>query len=143
MAPAVITSWRARQLMLAHKPRGWTIREGGARQPGASGLCDWARKTLFVPTVCDDYSLAVYLHEVGHVRLHTRARPAAHVMEFEAERWAQAALRAAGFRVGREILRAAKANVAARIAEDRAAGVAIDAAVARWARRASRAKGQP
>ena len=130
---------RARQIMAMHKPRGWRIVMGGAQQRGASVLCDWGIKTLFVPLVCDDYSLHVYLHEVGHVRLrHGRSTAPSHVIEYEAERWAFGALRAAGFKVTSIIRRSSKAYVAEEVKKDRIMGLPIDPKVRSWATRKSR-----
>jgi hypothetical protein len=125
--------------MHAYKPRGWRVKMGGAQQPGASGVCDWGQRTIFIPLVCDDYSLNVYFHEVAHARLHTGTKKPSHVIEYEAERWAQKAMRDCGFRVSREIIRTAKDYVAAEIRKDRIQGIPIDPKIARWATRKSRA----
>jgi hypothetical protein len=134
-----ITPGRARHIMAMHKPRGWRVVMGGAKQRGASGLCDWGSKTLFVPVVCDDYSLHVYLHEVGHARLHRRSTAPSHVCEYEAEHWAFAALRAAGFKVTSLIRRSSKDYVAEEIKKDRLLGLPIDPKIRVWATRKSRA----
>ena len=107
---------------------------GGSQQKGASGLCEFSTKTIFVPLVCDDYSLAVFLHEVAHVRLrHAYSKQPSHIIEFEAERWAQHTLRECGFRVTREILRSAKGYVREEILKDEVNGIPIDPAIRRWA----------
>lgn len=124
---------RARQIMHSYKPRGWKIKMGGAHQRGASGLCDYDSRTIFVPLVCDDYSLFVYLHEVGHVRLHTRSKKPGHVTEYEAEAYARRMLRACGFRVTRTMLVAGKRYVANVIKMDQINGLPIDPVVRRWA----------
>src|SRR6202008_1607027 len=82
---------RARQVMHSHKPKGWKIVMGGAQQRGASGLFDNSVLTIFVPLVCDDYTLYVYLPEVGHARLHKNSTSPTHVEEYEAEMFAHKA----------------------------------------------------
>jgi hypothetical protein len=130
---------RARQIMHSYTPRGWKVKMGGAQQRGASGLCDWSEKRLYVPLVCDDYSLFVFLHECGHVRCrHGYDTRPSHMIEYEAEMYAQGALRECGFRVTREITRAGKAYVADEIIKDRIKGLPIDPQVNRWANRKSR-----
>jgi hypothetical protein len=138
--PLLITPSRARQIMQAYRPRGWRIKMGGVHQRGASGLCDFGERAIYVPTVCDDYSLLVYLHEVAHARLHRTTTKPGHIMEYEAEMWACKALRDCGFRVSREIVRSAKRNVADHIVRDRVQGLPINAKIARWATRKSRAR---
>ncbi len=139
--PLLISPARARQLMHAHKPRGWSIKMGGAQRRGASGLCDWDSRTIYVPLVCDDYSLMVYLHEVGHAKLrHKDSKAPSHVIEYEAEMYAHAALRACGFWVSREITRTAKNYVSDEIKKDRIQGIPIYPKIERWATRKSRSR---
>ena len=129
-----ITQTRARHIMHSHKPRGWKIKMGQAgQQRGASGLCEYGERTIYIPYVCDDYSLMVYLHEVGHVRLHRAcdSKPS-HVQEYEAERWSHAAMRSCGFKVTREILRSAKNYVREEILKDEIKGLPITAKIRRW-----------
>lgn len=127
-----ITPGRARQIMRLYKPRGWVVKMGGVAQRGASGLCSYATKTIRVPLVCDDYSLAVYLHEVAHVKLHEHARTPSHVQEYEAEQWAFDALRKVGFRVTRTLLSSAKDNVRTHLIMNLVEGLPIDRAIRRW-----------
>lgn len=137
---SLITPARSRHIMHAYKPRGWKIIMGGAQQAGASGLCDFGERAIYVPLVCDDYSLSVYLHEVAHAKLHQTSTKPDHVIEFEAERWAHKALHDCGFRVSRTILGAAKSYVAQCIIKDRIKGIPIDPKIRRWATRRSRAR---
>src|ERR1700757_4961536 len=120
--PALVAPNRARQLMHAYKPKGWKIVMGGAQQRGASGLCDYSERKIYVPLVCDDYSLFVYLHEVGHARLHKNSKAPSHVFEYEAEMYARKAMRSVGFAVTREIVRAGRAYVAEEITKDKIRG---------------------
>lgn len=134
----LITPTRARHVMQAYKPKGWTIKMGGAQQAGASGLCDWDERTIYIPLVCDDYSLFVYLHEVGHAKLHGHSKAPTHIQEYEAEMFAAKALRAYGFAVSRTILRNGKEYVADEIKKDRIKGLPIDPKIQRWATRKPR-----
>ena len=128
-----ITTGRARHLVKMHTPKGWKVKMGGSYNRGASGLCAYNLKTIFCPLVIDDYSLVVFLHEVGHVKLHKPdSDKESHVEEYEAEQFAFAALRGAGFHVTREILRSAKDNVRTHILAENADGVVIDKKIARW-----------
>lgn len=130
-----ITPGRARHIMNAYRPKGWKIIMGerGSEQRGAGGLCDFSNRTIYVPLVCDDYSLCVYLHEVAHQKLHRFAKTPTHVQEYEAEQWAMLSLRAWGFKVTREILRAAKDNVRDCITVDRILELPITGKIERWA----------
>jgi hypothetical protein len=127
--------------MEAYKPRGWKVKMGAAaQQRGGSGVCDYDLRTIFVPLVCDDYSLMVYLHEVGHARLHRTSTACSHVLEYEAEMFSQKALRACGFSVSREVTRTSKDYVSEEVKKDRVRGLPIDPKIERWATRKSRAK---
>lgn len=130
--PCQITAGRARDIMHLYKPRGWKIVMGGAQQAGASGLCDYVNRTLWVPLVCDDYSLVVFLHEVAHSKLHADVRYPAHIQEYEAEQWAFKALRACGFKVTRDILMRAKDNVRDHVVCDIVRGLPINQHIKRW-----------
>ena len=124
---------RARMLMHAHTPRGWKVVMGrNPYQRGASGLCDFAARTIHVPYVCDDYSLGVFFHEAAHARLHRNDTRPNHLIEFEAEREAHAYMRECGFVVTRFILRAGKEYVSACIIEDEGKGLPIDPTAKRW-----------
>lgn len=135
-----IVPQRARHIMHAYKPKRWKIIMGGAQQRGASGVCDFTQRAIYIPLVCDDYSLGVYLHEVAHAKLHRHSIRPHHMDEYEAERWAHQALRDCGFRVSRTITSAAKSYVAECIRIDRIKGLPIDPKIRRWATRRTRAR---
>lgn len=126
--------------MWSHRPKGWSIKVGPAQQRGAGGLCDFDNRTIYIPLVVDDYTLFVFLHEVGHARLHKNTVKPVYVQEYEAEMFASKALRAAGFRVTRHMTISGKRYVADEINRDRVLGREIDPKIRRWATRKSRAR---
>ena len=136
----LITPHRARQLMKAYKPRGWSIIMGGTQQRGASGLCVYETRKIYVPLVCDDYSLYVYFHEVGHARLHRHTKKPDHECEYEAEMYAQKAIRDCGFRVSKEMYNSTKSYICGCICMDENEGIPIDPKIKAWAFRKSRSK---
>ena len=123
--------------MHAYTPKGWKVVMGGTYNSGASGLCDYSVRggTIYCPFVCDDYSLYVFLHEVGHAKLHKYSKKPTHVTEYEAEQFAMKSMRDCGFRVSRTILQGAKRYVREEIIKDRAKGHPIDRKIDRWAGR--------
>lgn len=128
---------RSRHIMHAYLPKGWKVKMGGSYQPGASGLCAYSVRggTIYCPFVCDDYSLYVYLHEVGHAKLHKTTKKPSHVVEYEAEQFAMKAMRDCGFSVRRAMLDGAKAYIREEIIKDRAKGHPIDPKIDKWSRR--------
>jgi len=139
-----ITPVRARQVMHAHTPRGWKIKMLPSHTRGASGLCDFNNRTIGIPFVCDDYTLFVALHEFAHAKLHGRGcKKSQHVQEYEAERWAAAAMRKSGFHVTRTMLRAGKEYVAEEIFRDMLKEIPIDPVVRRWVRGARNVHRRP
>jgi hypothetical protein len=132
---SLVSSVRARQIMHAYTPRKWKVVQGGVHQGGASGLCEYCEKTIYVPYVCDTFSLYVFLHEVGHAKLHRFSKNPTHVDEYEAEMFAHKALRECGFSVPRYATQSAKRYVWEEILKDRMKGLPIDPKIERWASR--------
>lgn len=119
---------KIRDVVRRRRPHGWRIIERAPRN-GAIGMVTQTRRCIYVPPLVDESALFVFLHEVGHiVNRHLHAGPPlpgdapGWQIEYEAEHWAIAAMRAEGFTVSREMLAAARENVRYRIEEALAAG---------------------
>ncbi|HEY5346830.1 MAG TPA: hypothetical protein VIJ72_01455 [Rhizomicrobium sp.] len=119
---------KIREVVRRRRPRGWHVVE---RPPhnNAIGMVTQTRHLIYVPPLVDEDALFVFLHEVGHIvnrHLHPgRPLPGdapSWQIEYEAESWAIAAMRAEGFAVSRRNLAAARQNVRHRIEEALAAG---------------------
>ena len=114
---------KIREVVRRRKPRGWRVVERTPRN-GAIGMVTQTRHVIYVPPLVDEEALFVFLHEVGHiVNHHLHAGPPlpgdapGWQIEYEAENWAIAAMRAEGFPVSRRMLAAARRNVRHRIEE--------------------------
>lgn len=119
-----------------HLPKGWHAVVRPSLK--SRGICDYRRKKITLQHyIWGRNHLYVFLHEVGHVRIHQNddARVPLHVTEYEAERYAIAAMRNEGLAVPREELYGAKANVRDAIQSDRKKGIKIDPKIKRWSKR--------
>jgi hypothetical protein len=119
-----------------HTPKRWRVEYVSMR--GCRGLAIMDRRLFLMAHAVDSRSwLFVFLHEVGHAKFKhpdTRGEVPSHVEEYEAERYAIAAMRHEGIPVPRDELADAKRNVRACIRRDRARGVGIDPRVEKWSR---------
>src|SRR5690349_9659387 len=100
-----MTSMRERCLACAmqHTPEGVKIKY----RSGLTGRA-WEDK-ISAPRPVTRKALYVYLHECGHVHLdHFTRFDFVYIQEYEAERYAHQAMRAAGIPVPREMTRRAK-----------------------------------
>lgn len=119
-------------------PRGWRVSQSRHRaQPASlSGLCDFHKRTLFVPMLRNVEAVYVFLHECGHARLHNKNSNvllARHIEEYEAEIFAISVLRLEGIPVPRALVARAKRDVRDWIARDTKHGAAILPYVRKWA----------
>jgi hypothetical protein len=125
---SALTKIQINGLLGRHLPRGWTLRLDA--ELSSRGRCNFGAKriTLKVP-VTDRNSLFVFLHEVGHVRCHAKEPDGApdYLIEYEAERYAIAAMRHEGVPVPRIELDKAKENV-----REELKGRAVPRKIWRW-----------
>jgi len=122
-----------------HLPRGWTLRiygKGSLRDLDWVGLCNYEKRriTLRWP-ISSVHDVFIFLHEVGHARIHASEADNGnrYIHEYEAERYAMRAVRHEGLPVTREELKAAKQNVRERIREAEHRGVKVGPKIRRWA----------
>lgn len=115
---------RMKELARQHKPRGWKIEW---REPHnkhgqflddevgwSKGVACFDRKMIYCIPIIDRYSLAIFLHECGHVHLkHGQDDYDIHYaeMEYEAEMYAIKAMRANGIAVPQVYLDKSRAYV--------------------------------
>jgi hypothetical protein len=123
-----------------HRPRGWRVHQ---RPPTATlwGQTDPHRRRIDCPPLDTRDGIFIFFHEVGHVRYRHdfyeaahkgHARP--HVEEYEAERYAIAAMQNEKIPVPRGQLKRAKENVRDWIEKDRQKKFDIDPKIERWSR---------
>lgn len=120
-------------------PAGWTV----SYRKSLSGRCHHSEKRLAAPRPITRNALFIFLHECGHAHLHDDAagrrmdgkRKPTHVVEYEAEMWAHAAMREHGIPVPKKMTERGKAYVAWKIKQALARGAkTIDADAATYAR---------
>lgn len=102
------TERECREIARRHKPRGWKVYE--VEVPPETwttlGLADFEAKAIRTLPLTDIDGLLVFLHECAHVNLQhvpDHALPGWQE-EYEAEQYAYAAVRAAGFSVPRRTI---------------------------------------
>ena len=120
-----------------HLPRGWKLRIS-QQMKTQFGYTHPAKKEIVMyhhVRHWTRWSLMIFLHEVGHVRIKHDVDAPAHVEEYEAELYAMYALRHEGIPVPCDGLDNAKRNVRVRIHEDEAKGIPILPHIERWANR--------
>lgn len=133
--PRALTQERINEIVKRHRPRGWRIAQSKHRWDWSSASADWARRTLSVPTLKDDDSLFLYLHEIGHiVRRHFSLKLAHHREEFEAEHFAVHVFRTEGIPVTKLIISDARDRLCAAIEADTKKQIPIQRHIARWAK---------
>ena len=121
MSPQV--EQRIRDVARRRTPRGWSVIERKPRND-TIGMVKLRSRVIYVPPLVDEDALFVLLHEIAHIEnrhLVDNARdydaPPCWQMEFEAETWAIAAMRAEGFIVRHDMVAAARLNVRHRLQE--------------------------
>ena len=130
-----LTPERIREIVKRYRPKGWRVRESKHRWKWSSALASWERRTLYVPTLIDDDSLFLFLHEVGHVRSqHFHINLPHHREEFEAERFAVHIFRTEGIPVTKLILSDLRGRLCVAIERDIAKKIPIQPHIARWAK---------
>jgi hypothetical protein len=98
-------------IALAHVPRGWRVQYRKCR-----GYCYPESKLIVAPRPCTRKSLYRFLHECGHAHQHgVFGRKPRHVEEMEAEKWARAAMHAAGVPIPRSMIQRGNQYVAQKI----------------------------
>jgi hypothetical protein len=112
---------RIRDVARRRTPRGWSVVERKPRH-GTVGMVKLRTHVIYVPPLVDIEALFVLLHEIGHVENRHladdgREAPPCWQLEYEAETWAIAAMRAEGFTVSHEMVDAARQNVRHRVQE--------------------------
>lgn len=127
---------RIDEIVKRHRPRGWRIAQSKLRWTWSSARAEWKRRVLFVPTLKDDDSLFLYLHEVGHiVRRHWDVDLPKHREEFEAEHFAIHVFKTEGIPITKLIISDVKYRLREHIASDKKLGVPIERHIARWVNR--------
>ena len=139
----VLTQERINEIVKRYRPRGWRVRQSKYRWTWESAEADnGVRKgirvgprVIAVPTLIDDDSLFLYLHEVGHVTLgHFKHKLPRHREEFEAERFALHVFRTEGIPVTKIIMKGVRSRLRQHIKYDIDHGVPIQRHIARWAK---------
>lgn len=139
----VLTLERINEIVKRHRPRGWRVAQSKRRWDWSSASANWEKRTLYVPTLKDDDSLFLYLHEVGHiVRRHFHLDLPAHREEFEAEHFAVHVFRTEGIPVTKLIVSDARARLCSHIEADIKKGVPIQRHIARWANHKGKCRGR-
>jgi hypothetical protein len=133
--PRKLTQERIDEIVKRYRPRGWRVSQSRHRWDWSSASANPARRTLYVPTLKDDDSLFLYLHEVGHIVLkHFDNDLPAHREEFEAERFAVHVFRTENIPVTKLILSDLRDRLCSHISADMKRGVKIQRHIARWAK---------
>jgi hypothetical protein len=126
---------RINEIVKRHRPRGWRVRQSQHRWTWESAEADSNKRTLSVPTLKDDDSLFLYLHEVGHVKQdHFKLKLPKHREEFEAERFALHCFRNEGLPVTKNIMKGVRMRLCGWIDYDIKRGIPIQHHIARWAK---------
>jgi hypothetical protein len=128
---------RIGEIVARATPRGWVVVRDMPPPAGAprGSILAYACSDppeIHIPEEYDRYNLCLFLHEVGHIAMgHMRSEIANYREEYEAERYAIAACRAAKIPVPRAYVARAKRYVAdcAHLSDEE-----IDPDVARWIR---------
>ncbi len=132
--PRKLTQERINEIVKRHRPRGWRVRQSHHRWKWESAEADDVRRTLYVPTLKDDDSLFLYLHECGHVNQgHFKLKLPRHREEFEAERYALHVFRNEGIPVTKAIMKGVRSRLCGHIEYDIRRNVPIQRHIARWA----------
>lgn len=102
---------RLEEIAAKHAPKGWALRAEGVHPDEGDGFktlayADFSECVIVHPHIVDRASLCVFLHECGHVHYRHDADTDHHVieLEWEAEKYAWEAVRAAGLSVPKKII---------------------------------------
>jgi hypothetical protein len=140
--PKALTKERINEIVKRYRPRGWKIVESKQRWEWSSAAVWSGNRTIYAPSLIDDDSLFLYLHEVGHVRLgHFDIDIPKHREEFAAECFAFHAFRAEGIPITKLIAEDAKTRIRIWIGRDTKKGIPIQHHIARWAKKKRRCRG--
>jgi hypothetical protein len=131
----VLTQERIDEIVKRYRPRGYTIKPTHHRwQWDTAEVCN-KKRVIACPTLKDDESLFLFIHEVGHVTLgHFKHKLPRHKEEFEAERFALHVFRAEGIPVTKYIMNLVRLRLQGHIDYDLKRNIPILPHVARWAR---------
>lgn len=130
-----LTQERIDEIVKRYRPRGYRVRQSRHRWKWESAEVCNKKKYIAVPTLKDDDSLFLYLHEVGHVKLdHFKVKLPKHREEFEAERFALHVFRSEGIPVTKAIMIGVRARLHAWINRDIKRGKPISRHILRWAK---------
>jgi hypothetical protein len=131
----VLTQERINEIVKRHRPRGWRVRQSRHRWTWESAEADNIKRILSVPTLKDDISLFLYLHECGHVHQdHFKIALPRHREEFEAERYALHVFRNEGIPVTKAIMSGVRYRLGIHIEYDIKRNTPIQRHIARWAK---------
>jgi hypothetical protein len=144
MSNKVLTQERINEIVKRHRPRGWKVKQSAYRWKWSSADTHRTKrvngivqlvKLIEVPTINDDDSLFIYLHEVGHVvQGHFALKLPRHREEFEAERFALHVFRNEGIPVTKYIMKKVRYRLCQHIKYDIKHGNPIQHHIARWAK---------
>lgn len=135
MARRPLTLEQIAEIVKRYRPRGWRIRQSHHRWVWRTALVVWETKTIHVPTLKDEESLFIFMHEVGHITHgHFRMGLSSHREEFEAERFAIHIFRTEGIPVTQSIMNLARLRIQEWIKRDLKEDVVIQPHIARWAK---------
>jgi hypothetical protein len=126
-------------IAMMYVPEGWKVETRKCR-----GYCKYDSKTIVAPKPVTRKSLHLFLHECAHAHLHApiyfeskskyKSKPK-HVVEMEAEKWADQKMREHGVPVPRATTKLGKEYVARKIKQAEARGARrIDPEARRFAK---------
>lgn len=129
-----LSAERIEGIIRRHRPRGWTLRFR-ASGPAAIAYVDDKTRVLKCPRIVDRETLFFFFHEVGHIRCgHFDDKVVTYVEEYEAERYAIAAMRAEGIPVSRQSMIDARERLRLHIADAERKGVRIIPRIRKWSK---------
>jgi len=129
-------------MLKKYTPPGWRVLERdsgqGWRDPVDLGLGTIARThfeehIISIRPIMDAYHLFIFLHEVAHVKLHSKSLAIRATEEYQAERWAQTIFLKHNLAVTRQMRADARWRVRSHIDADEKDGITIHPKVRRWA----------
>lgn len=131
-----LTQERINEIVKRYRPRGWRVLQSRHRWHWNSAASCTIKRTIYVPTLKDDDSLFLYLHEVGHVvKKHFELKPPHHREEFEAELYAIHIFRVEGLPITKYIRDTMRERLCSWITSDIKKNIPIQRHIARWAKR--------
>lgn len=134
---------RIDEIVKRHRPRGWRVAQSRHRYIWDSAECCKKKRIIRVPTLKDDESIFLFLHEIGHiVRGHFERKLPHHIEEFEAELFAVHIFRAENLPVTKYIRECIRERLRFWIEVDTKKGVPIKRHIARWANHKVKSRGR-